>query len=226
MKFTFYGHACFLIETNGTKILFDPFISKNPAAKEIDIAKIECDYIAVSHAHFDHIADLVAIAKNTNATVIGTFELGDYLTNNDINNFHLMNIGGGYEFDFAYLKMVSAIHSNSFEGKYMGLAAGFVIETPQYCLYYAGDTALHYDMKLLKHRFKINTAILPIGGNYTMDYKDALIASDFVNCNQIIGVHFNTEPLIEIKESVVATYFKNAGKKLLLPKINQTVELI
>ena len=96
MHFTYFGHSCFLLETKGKSILFDPFISPNELAKDIDINQIKCDYIAVSHGHEDHIADLVAIAKNTGAKVIGCYELGEYLEENGLSNFHGMNIGGAF----------------------------------------------------------------------------------------------------------------------------------
>ncbi len=225
MQYTYYGHSCFMIQTKGISILFDPFITPNPMAKSIDINTIKCDYIAVSHGHFDHIADLVVIAKQTNAKVIGCFEIGYFLAENGISNFHAMNIGGSFDFEFGRITMVNAIHSNSLEGKYMGASAGFVVDNNEDCFYFAGDTALTYDMKLISHKFKVKSAALPIGGNYTMDYKDALVASDFIECNHIIGLHFDTEPAIKINHQVVKDYYKNAGKKLELMTIGQTINI-
>ena len=223
MQFTFYGHACFLVKTKGKSILFDPFISPNPMAKDIDVQNIECDYIAVSHAHSDHIADLIPIAKRTKALVIGSHELGAYLKENEIENFHTMNVGGSFNFDFGRITMTNAIHSNSIEGRYMGVAAGFVIDNEEDCFYYAGDTALTYDMKLLKHKFNIKVAALPIGGNYTMDYKDAAVAADFVECRTIVGLHYDTMESIVINHDQVKSYFKNSGKNIHLINIGETI---
>ncbi len=129
MKLNYYGQSSFLLEVNGTKILFDPFISPNELAKDIDVEKIECDYILVSHGHYDHVADLVAIAKRTNAKVVSSFEIVDWLKGQGVENAHPMNLGGSWKFDFGKVKMVYAAHSNSLpDGTYAGTAAGFIIE--------------------------------------------------------------------------------------------------
>jgi L-ascorbate metabolism protein UlaG (beta-lactamase superfamily) len=225
MQFTYFGHSCFLLETKGKSILFDPFISPNELAKDIDINQIKCDYIAVSHGHEDHIADLVAIAKNTGAKVIACYELGAYLEENDLSNFHGMNVGGSFSFDFGQIFMSIAHHSNSINGRYLGAAAGFVVNNEEGCFYYAGDTALTYDMKLLAQKFNITSAALPLGGNFTMDYKDALLASDFIDCHQIIGIHYDTFPPIKVDKEKAKVYFKNAGKQLHFMGIGEKKEI-
>lgn len=224
MQFTYFGHSCFLLETKGSKILFDPYISANELAKDIDINQIKCDFIAVSHGHFDHIEDLVPIAKNTDAQVIGSFELGEYLAENGITNFHGMNVGGSFEFDFGTLQMTIAQHSNSYQGRYLGVASGFVIQNDEDTFYYSGDTALTYDLKLLAQKFNITTAALPIGGNFTMDYKDALLASDFISCKQIIALHYDTFPPIRVDKEQVSTYYRNAGKRIHFTEIGLKTE--
>jgi L-ascorbate metabolism protein UlaG (beta-lactamase superfamily) len=224
MHITYFGHSCFLLETRGSKILFDPYISVNELAKDIDINQIKCDFIAVSHGHEDHILDLVPIAKNTGAQVIGCFELGEYLEENGITNFHGMNVGGTFDFPFGTLQMTIAQHSNSFNGRYMGAAGGFVISSDEETFFYAGDTALTYDFKLLAQKFNITTAALPIGGNFTMDYKDALLASDFIDCRQIIALHYDTFPPIRVNQEKVSTYYKNAGKRIHFMQIGQNKE--
>jgi L-ascorbate metabolism protein UlaG (beta-lactamase superfamily) len=223
LNFTYFGHSCFLLETKGYKILFDPFISPNEMAKHIDVNAIAADYIAVSHGHEDHVADLVSIAKNTKAKVIACYELGDYLTENNIDNFHGMNIGGSFKFDFGTIMLTNAIHSNSLNGRYLGAAGGFVINNEEGSFYYAGDTALTYDMKLIAAKFKIDFAALPIGGNFTMDYKDAFMASDFIQCQQIIALHYDTFEPIKINKMEVLDYFKSSGKKLHFLEIGQNI---
>lgn len=226
MKFTYYGHSCFLIETKGKSILFDPFISGNELAKDIiDVNSIKCDYIMVSHGHQDHIADLISIAKNTGAKVIGSWELGFFLEENGITNYHQMNVGGGFQFEFGEVYMTIAQHSNSFKGRYMGVASGFVINNNEGCFYYSGDTALTYDMKLLASKYNITVAAMPVGGNFTMDYKEALHASDFINCNEVIAVHYNTFPPIKIDIKEAKQYFKNSEKHLCFMEVGDTKEI-
>src|SRR6201994_3071058 len=146
MKFTFYGHAAFELETGGKKLLFDPFISPNELAKHIDINSLKPDYILLSHGHGDHIADLLPIQKNSGAKVICIAEIATWLGNQNI-EAHGMNIGGGYNFEFGRVKMVNAIHSSSLpDGSYGGNPAGFVIYAEGKVIYFAGDTALTYDM--------------------------------------------------------------------------------
>jgi len=224
MQITYFGHSCFLLETKGSRILFDPFISANELAKDIDINQIKCDFIAISHGHEDHMLDLVPIAKNTGALVIGAHELRPYLEENGINNFHAMGVGGTFEFDFGTVQMTIAQHSSSYYGRYMGNAAGFVISNDKDTFYYAGDTALTYDFKLLAQKFNITVAALPIGGNFTMDYQDALVASDFIDCKQIIALHYDTFPPIKINKEKTSTYFKNAGKRIYFMEIGEQKE--
>jgi L-ascorbate metabolism protein UlaG (beta-lactamase superfamily) len=155
MKITYYGQSCLEIETGGKKLLFDPFITHNPLAKHIDISTIKPNYILVSHGHGDHVADLIEIQKNSGAKIICIAEIAGWLGKQDI-DAHGMNIGGSFTFDFGRVKMVNAIHSSSMpDGSYGGNPAGFVIYAQDKTIYFAGDTALTYDMKLLaddKHR--------------------------------------------------------------------------
>ena len=168
MQITYYGQSCFQVNIGGYKILFDPFISPNPLASEIDITKIEADYILLSHAHQDHIHDAEAIAKNTGATIIGIWEIHAWFAEKGVKT-HPMNIGGKWPFEFGTVIMTSAVHSSSFpDGSYGGNPAGFVIENDEHTFYYAGDTALFSDMKLIGELYKPEFAFLPIGDNFTM----------------------------------------------------------
>ena len=225
MKYTYYGQSCFLLEADGKKFLFDPFITPNPLAKHIDISKIEADYILVSHGHGDHVADLVTIAKQTGALVIAMVEVAAWARKQGVENLHQMNFGR-QKFDFGTVRMVWATHSSSLpDGSYGGNPAGFVLETAGKTIYFAGDTSLNYDMKLLADLYKLDYAILPIGGNYTMDVDDALLATKYINCDKVIGVHYDTFPQIEIDSKDALAKFGRENKTLLLPAIGETISL-
>jgi L-ascorbate metabolism protein UlaG (beta-lactamase superfamily) len=225
MKYTYYGQSSFLLETSSKKLLFDPFITHNPLAKNIDVKAIEADYILVSHGHGDHVADLVEIAKQTNATVIAMPEIIDWVQKQGVENVHPMNFGK-YTFDWGTVRMVVATHSSGLpDGSYGGNPAGFVIEADGKQIYFAGDTGLTVEMKILADLYKLNYAILPIGGNYTMDVDDALIATKYFECDNVIGVHYNTFPLIAIDTKVALDKFVRERKNLILPAIGETKEL-
>ncbi|NQX41816.1 L-ascorbate metabolism protein UlaG, beta-lactamase superfamily [Pedobacter steynii] len=225
MKYTYYGQSCFLLEAEGKKFLFDPFITPNTLAKHIDISTIEADYILVSHGHGDHVADLITIAKQTNALVIAMPEVTHWAETQGVKNLHPMNYGP-HKFDFGKLRMVWAAHSSSMpDGSYGGNPAGFVLETAGKSVYFAGDTSLTIEMKLLAELYNLDYAILPIGGNYTMDIDDALIATKYFDCNKVIGVHYNTFPVIEIDTKEAVAKFERENKTLLLPAIGETIEL-
>lgn len=225
MKYTYYGQSSFLLETETHKFLFDPFISPNALAKNIDITKIEADYILVSHGHEDHVADLIEIAKRTKAKVIAMPEVTNWVNKQGVENVHHMNYGK-YTFEFGTVRMVWATHSSSLpDGSYGGNPAGFVLELEDKQIYFAGDTGLTVEMKLLAELYKLDYAILPIGGNYTMDPDDAVIAANYINCDKIIGIHYNTFPVIEIDLAEAVESFKRAHKTLLLPAIGETIVL-
>lgn len=224
MHLTYYGQSCFAVEVNGKHILFDPFIKPNPLAKHINIEDIKADYIFQSHGHGDHIADAVAIAKKTGATCVAAAEVAHWFESNGIKKVHALNQGGFVEFDFGKVRAVNAIHSSSFpDGSYAGNPLGFVFKTREGNFYYAGDTALTMDMQLIPRWAKLDFAVLPVGGNYTMDVSDAIIAAEFINCNTIVGVHYNTFDVIKIDTEKAVADFKAAGKTLLLPKIGETI---
>jgi len=225
MKFTFYGHACFAIETGGKKLLFDPFISGNELAKDIDIKSIEADYILVSHGHGDHVGDLVDIARRTNATVIGAYEVVGWAQQQGIKNVHPMNFGP-YNFDFGKLHFLPAWHSSAMpDGAYGGNPGGFLVHGQERKFYYSGDTCLMMDMQLVPRYAKLDFAILPVGGNFTMDADDAVIAAEFIKCDKIIGIHFDTFGYIKINHERAKEKFKAAGKELILPEIGETIIL-
>ncbi|WP_281612546.1 metal-dependent hydrolase [Flammeovirga sp. SubArs3] len=226
MKVKFLGHASLLIETKGKSLIVDPFITPNELAKDIDINTLKADYILITHGHQDHVVDVDAIAEKTGATIISNFEIVSYYGEKGFTG-HPLNHGGAFDFDFGNLKYVNAIHSSVLpDGTYAGNPGGFVLSNEEGCLYIAGDTALTMDMKLIPMTSpKLDLAILPVGDNFTMGYEDALIASDFIECDHIMGYHFDTFPPIVIDKEKAIDLYNKKGKKLVLPTVGDTIEL-
>jgi len=226
MKITFYGQNSLAIKIAGKHVIVDPFITGNPLSKDlVDINDLKADYILVTHAHQDHILDVEAIANNTGAVIISNYEIAIYYQARGL-KAHPMNHGGSWQFDFGKLKYVNAIHTSSFpDGSNGGQPGGFVIEGEHKNIYIAGDTALTMDMKLIPMRTKLDLAILPIGDNFTMGVEDAIIASDFVDCDKVLGVHYDTFGLIEIDSEAAKKKFYDAGKDLMLLEIGSSIEL-
>ena len=226
MKLTYYGHACFSVDVSGKTLLFDPFITPNPLASAIDVQQVAADYILVSHGHGDHVADVVAIANRTGATVIAPYEVGSWFESKGLKNVQSMNHGGGAKMEFGRVKLTSAIHSSSMpDGSYGGNPCGFVVESGDGNFYYSGDTALTLDMKLIGEQTQLRFAVLPIGDFFTMGIDDALRAADFVGTKAIVGVHYDTFPPIKLDRDAAFNAAKAAGKQLDLPKIGETIEL-
>lgn len=226
MKVTYYGHSCFSVLANGKNILFDPFITANELAKDVDVDVIKADYILISHAHYDHILDVERIAKNTGAKVLGNFEIYNWLLKNGIENAHPINPGGKFDFDFGTVKCVIAQHPSSFmDGSYGGIACGFVLTTVDGNFYYSGDTALTLDMQLITKFTKLDFAAFPIGDGLTMGIEEAIEASKFVAVDRILGVHYDTFGFIVMDHEKALNAFAKENLNLFLPKIGETIEL-
>ena len=225
MKFTYYGHACFDVEIGGKKILFDPFITGNELTKgKVDIEGIKADYILLSHGHEDHVLDLEFISKQNDATVVAPYEVALWANGKGIEKYQPMNHGGSWNFDFGKVKATQAVHSSVLpDGSYGGNPMGFVLESGEGNFYYAGDTALSMDMKLIPMTCgKLDFCVLPIGDCFTMGIEDAIIASDFVECDRIIGVHYDTFGFIEIDHEAAVKAFAEKGKELILMEIGDS----
>jgi L-ascorbate metabolism protein UlaG (beta-lactamase superfamily) len=226
MELTYLGHSCFLLDIGGTRVLFDPFITYNPLAADVDKEKIEADYILLSHAHQDHMADAEYFARKDNAAIVAIFEVCEWYKSKGIENVVHMNIGGKVSLPFGTVKMVTAIHSSVLpDGTYGGNPAGFVVESGEKTFYFAGDTALTYDMKIIAEQYKIDFAFLPIGGQLTMDIDDALVAANWVNTKRVIGMHYDTFPFIQIDPIETLELARRAGKELTLLQIGEKINL-
>jgi L-ascorbate metabolism protein UlaG (beta-lactamase superfamily) len=195
---TFHGHSCFhLVTDEGTRILFDPWLDENPQATISADEVGELDYILVTHGHFDHYADCLAIANRTGAQVISSFEVVSHLAGKGYENGHGMNIGGSYGFPFGRVKATIAHHTGFIEEGFYAAPCGFLLHLKGgQRLYHAGDTALTMDMQLL--RGKVDVALLPIGDNFTMDPEDAGQAVEFIQPKSVIPMHYGTFPPIEV----------------------------
>jgi len=225
-QLTYFGHASFLAKIGEKKIVFDPFISPNAKASSIVIEDIKADYVMISHGHEDHVADAEAIAKANDAMLVSNYEIAVWFAQKGVEKYHPMNHGGSKSFDFGKVKYVNAIHSSTLpDGSSGGNAGGFVISHPKGAFYFAGDTALTYDMKLIGEEFKIDFAILPIGDNFTMGIEDAIKAADFVGTNKIVAMHYDTFPYIEIEREHAKKAAQKAGKELILLNIGETITL-
>lgn len=226
MNITYLGHAGFLIELNGKNLVFDPFISPNELASSIKVDDLRADYVLLSHGHADHVADAETIAKNNGAKIISSYEIVGWYGEKGIEG-HPMNLGGKWDFDFGTVKYVNAVHSSVLpDGTYGANPGGFVIWNEEACFYFAGDTALTMDMKLIPMTCpKLGFAILPIGDNFTMGFEDAVIAADFIECDTIVGCHFDTFGYIKIDHGAAVEAFAKKGKKLILPTIGETFSL-
>ena len=225
MKTTYYGHSCFAVEIAGKHLLLDPFITPNPLAASIDIQKLPADFILVSHGHVDHVADVVEIAKRTNALVVANFEVATWLNKMGAPRIQPMNHGGTVKLDFGRVKYVNAIHSSTMpDGSPGGNPGGFVVESGEGNFYYSGDTALTMDMKLIAETTPLKFAALCVGDNFTMGPDDAVRAAGFVKCDQILGVHYDTFPPIKIDHASAKEQFLAAGKTLHLLRPGEAVD--
>lgn len=226
MKITFYGQNTLSFSINDFTIVVDPFITGNPLAKDkVKLSSLQADYILLTHAHQDHILDAEALAKQTGAIIVSNYEIAMHYQAKGI-KVHPMNHGGSWDFGPFKVQYVNAVHTSAFpDGSYGGYPGGFVLMMNKKTIYIAGDTALTMDMKLIPLRHKVDLAILPIGDNFTMGYQDAVIASDFVECDKVLGVHYDTFGYIEIDQDAAKKAFSDANKQLILLDIGQTLTL-
>lgn len=228
MKLTYFGHSAFQIDTNGTTILVDPFITGNKHAEgKIDPRQLKPDVILLTHAHGDHWGDTPEIAKRSGALVVGTYEVAQYLTKkHQVDHVHAMNTGGSWSFDWGRLKMTYARHSSSFpDGTYGGNPNGFILQLEGKTIYNTGDTAPFSEMAWVGEEYDVDLALMPIGDNFTQGPDDAVRSVRMIKPRLTIPLHFNTFPSIEIDMSRWTEAMKKAGFATKVLGAGETLEI-
>jgi len=208
MEIKYHGHSCFELSEGEATVLVDPFLKPNNPVAVTTGEEVEPTHIAISHGHVDHMADAVPVAKRTGAHCVAIVELAEWLKGQGIENVSDPNLGGTVSFDWGYVSLVPAWHTSTLPGSeeapfssehgiVIGTAAGLVIKIGETTVYHAGDTCLFGDMKLIAERSDIDVFLVPIGGHYTMDRRDAVVACEFVGAKTVIPMHYDTFPPIE-----------------------------
>ncbi|WP_342505435.1 metal-dependent hydrolase [Sporosarcina sp. FSL K6-2383] len=218
MRISYHGHSVVKIITGNNTILIDPFITGNKLT-DLVVSDEKPNIILLTHGHNDHVGDTVAIAKASDALVIATFELANYLENQGVKT-HGMGIGGACTFDFGTVKFTQAFHSSSYETEdndivYTGMPAGILLTVEEKTIYHAGDTALFGDMQMIGKRHPIDVAFLPIGDNFTMGPEDAAYAVELLNPQVTVPIHFDTFPPIKQNPEVFKKLVTNHTVKIM-----------
>lgn len=226
VKLIYHGHSCWEIDDGDHRTLIDPFLTGNENADAGPESFGKLDGIILTHSHGDHLGDTIAIAKKSGALVVANFEIHNWLTAKKIKS-HPLHIGGGHQFDFGHIKLTIAHHGSSGpDGEYLGAPAGVLFTIGGKKIYHAGDTALCYDMKLLDEMYgPVDVAMFPIGDNFTMDIRDAVKATEFVNAKMNIPMHYNTFPVIEADPEEFKQRVEAIGRKACVLKPGESIEV-
>lgn len=195
LSITFLGHSGLSITDGTHTLVVDPFLTGNPLAKHRP-EEIRCDTLALTHGHGDHLGDTLAIAQANQATVVATFEICEYLAEQGHDRCEQANTGGRIETPFGAISFTPALHSSSFQGRYMGQPNGLVLEIGGRVLYHSGDTALFSDMQLIGERHRPDIAFLCCGDRFTMGPQDASQAAEWVGASTVVPIHWKTFPLL------------------------------
>ena len=230
LRITWLGHSTFLLRTPGGKrLLFDPWLVDNPACPESMKKPPKPDLILVTHGHSDHMGDLVSVARDSGAPVVGIFELCDWLRRKGIANVLPMNKGGSYEVAGLKITMTDARHSSGYvengQMVYLGEAAGYLVRLEdRMTVYFAGDTSLFGDMKLIGEMYRPDMAFLPIGDRFTMDPREAAKACELLGVRMVVPMHWGTFPLLTGTPAALKKHLEPTGVQVLELKAGETSE--
>ncbi len=228
MTITYYGHSAFQIETGGTTLLFDPYITDNPHAEGVVTPDdLNPDVILLTHAHFDHWGDTPDIMKRANAQVVANFDIIQYIQNNyDHENVLAMGAGGWWDFGWGRVKLTYARHSSSFpDGAYGGNPNGFILHLEGKCVYNTGDTCPFSEMQWTGDDHDIDVALMPVGDYFTMGTKDAVRAAKMLRPSVTVPLHYDTFPAIELDTGEWARAMSEAGLETRVMAAGETYEL-
>lgn len=212
MEIKFHGHSCFELSEGETTVLVDPFLKPNNPAAVASAEDLSPTHVVISHGHVDHMADAVGVATANGAECVAIVEIAKWLEEQGVEKVADPNLGGTVRFDWGWVKLVPAWHTSTIAGSaeapfsptpgtVTGTPAGLLINLGGVTVYHAGDTCLFSDMKLIAERNPVDVALLPIGGHYTMDRHDAVVAAEFVGAGTVIPMHYDTFPPIETDSS-------------------------
>ncbi|MFW6337697.1 MAG: metal-dependent hydrolase [Alkalispirochaetaceae bacterium] len=195
LKITFLGHSAFLLSDGKESMVIDPFLSGSPvAAAKPDEIKVE--YVALTHGHADHFGDTIEILKHNDGTFIGAFEMANYVGEQGIEKVEPGNPGGTISTSFGSVTFTHAFHSSSYEGRYMGMPCGLIVEMGGKRFYHLGDTGLFGDLKLYGELYRPDVAAIPIGDRFTMGPELGSKAAEMVGAPLAIPIHYKTMPVL------------------------------
>ncbi len=226
MDLTYFGHSTFQIETDGTTLLFDPFFEDNPHT-DVDPSTLDPDVLLLTHAHFDHFSDTESVLENSDPLVIGTFEVAQYVGQEfDHEAIQPLNEGGSMEFDWGFVEATHARHSSSFpDGSYGGVPVGFVLELEDNVVYNTGDTAPFAEMQWVGDLWDVDVMLAPIGDVFTMGIYGALHATQMVDPDLLVPLHYDTFPPLETDLDTFEEAFDEAGYETKVIDMEETASL-
>jgi L-ascorbate metabolism protein UlaG (beta-lactamase superfamily) len=211
MKIKFHGQSCFEISDGDARVVVDPFLKPNNPVAVHTADEVEATHVLLTHGHVDHIADAVGLCKRTGAPAVAIVETANWLGENGVEETFDPNLGGTVEFDWGSVRLTPAWHTSTTPKGTQNTPAGLVVEFGGQTIYHLGDTGLFTDLALPARRQHIDVALMCIGGHYTMDRFDGVVAAELVKADQVIPCHYNTFPPIETDAQAFKSDVQNAG---------------